>query len=390
MYRSPVAFPYLISVLAFRKPLTKVAMKGLVKQHWKDRFQQKNKPTGGWKNWFRRGNDPATASTSTSATPTANLPPTNPSGPTNVTPPSPQSSPVITASNPPVIPLAGATGLGSSASSLASGSSTSLPIPPPQQQQQEKEEQQQQKQQLGHNYVKSVRLTHGQLESLNLQDGPNIITFEVEGKVCTGHVYLWSHNDKVVISDIDGTITKSDTLGHIFTAVGKDWTHSGVANLYTNIAANGYKILYVTSRAIGQSSYTKEFLKWVEQSGGWRLPDGPCLCAPDRLLTAFHREVIQRKPQEFKIAVLQDVCSLFEDGPFYAGFGNRITDSISYKTVGVPIQRIFTINPQGDIKAEVTNTFKSSYASSLCFLFFSPGLWFSLFDFLLFSPDIWA
>ena len=152
-----------------------------------------------------------------------------------------------------------------------------------------------------------------------------MVTFEVEGKICSGHIYLWNHDDKVVISDIDGTITKSDTLGHIFTAVGKDWTHSGVANLYTNIASNGYKILYVTSRAIGQSGYTKEFLKWVEQSGGWRLPDGPCICAPDRLLTAFHREVIQRKPQEFKIAVLQDVASLFTSPPFYAGFGNRIT-----------------------------------------------------------------
>jgi len=203
-------------------------------------------------------------------------------------------------------------------------------------------------------------LSYVKQQSLELKDGANVVTFEVDGKSCSCQLYLWNHDDKVVISDIDGTITKSDTLGHIFTAVGKDWTHSGVANLYTNIAANGYRILYVTSRAIGQAGYTKDFLKWVEQSGGWRLPDGPCLCAPDRLLTAFHREVIQRKPQEFKIAVLQDVVTLFDHSPFYAGFGNRITDAISYKAVNVPVQRIFTINPQGDIKGEVVTTFKSS------------------------------
>jgi len=34
--------------------------------------------------------------------------------------------------------------------------------------------------------------------------------------------------------------------------VGKDWTHTGVANLYHDIGHNGYKIIYLTSRAIGQ------------------------------------------------------------------------------------------------------------------------------------------
>lgn len=210
-------------------------------------------------------------------------------------------------------------------------------------------------------YVKSIRLTSDQLKSLNLKEGSNMITFSVEGRSCSAFIYLWDYKDHVVISDIDGTITRSDTLGHIFTAVGKDWTHYGVANLYTNIEKNGYKILYVTSRAIGQSGYTRDFLKWVEQSGGWRLPDGPCICAPDRLLAALHREVIKRQPQEFKIACLKDVLNLFEENPFYAGFGNRITDAISYKTVGVPVQRIFTINPQGDIKAELASSISSSY-----------------------------
>ena len=34
------------------------------------------------------------------------------------------------------------------------------------------------------------------------------------------HIYLWHHTDKIVISDIDGTITKSDVLGHILPVIG--------------------------------------------------------------------------------------------------------------------------------------------------------------------------
>lgn len=47
-------------------------------------------------------------------------------------------------------------------------------------------------------------------------------------------------------------VIRSDALGHVFTMIGRDWTHSGVAKLYTDITRNGYQILYLTSRAIGQ------------------------------------------------------------------------------------------------------------------------------------------
>lgn len=40
--------------------------------------------------------------------------------------------------------------------------------------------------------------------------------------------------------------------------IGRDWTHLGVAKLYTDIARNGYKMMYLTSRAIGQADTTRE------------------------------------------------------------------------------------------------------------------------------------
>ena len=41
----------------------------------------------------------------------------------------------------------------------------------------------------------------------------------------------------------------------------------------------------------------------------------------------FHREVIEKKPEEFKIACLKEIRSLFPEDydPFYAGFGNKHT-----------------------------------------------------------------
>ncbi|KAJ3044700.1 hypothetical protein HDV00_001104 [Rhizophlyctis rosea] len=215
-------------------------------------------------------------------------------------------------------------------------------------------------------YAKSLRLTSEQLKALNLKKGPNTITFAVKSgfqgtAICSAKMYLWGIEDKVVISDIDGTITKSDVLGHIFTAVGRDWTHSGVASLYTNIRKNGYQIMYLTSRAIGQASSTRDYLDGVQQ-GGNVLPEGPIIMSPDRLLKSFHREVILRKPEEFKMACLRDIKRLFgERKPFYAGFGNRITDALSYRSVDVPASRIFSIDSTGEIKLELLATYKSSY-----------------------------
>jgi phosphatidate phosphatase LPIN len=45
---------------------------------------------------------------------------------------------------------------------------------------------------------------------------------------------------------------RSDVLGHILPIVGKDWAQSGVAKLFTKIKENGYKLLYLSARAIGQ------------------------------------------------------------------------------------------------------------------------------------------
>ncbi|XP_046823920.1 phosphatidate phosphatase LPIN2 isoform X5 [Vespa crabro] len=218
-------------------------------------------------------------------------------------------------------------------------------------------------------YRKTLRLSSEQIASLNLKEGPNEVVFSVttayQGTTrCKCHIYRWRWDDKIVISDIDGTITKSDVLGHILPIVGKDWAQSGVAQLFTKIKNNGYKLLYLSARAIGQAKVTREYLKSIRQ-GDLSLPEGPLLLNPTSLISAFHREVIEKKPEEFKISCLSDIQALFPDGskPFYAGYGNRINDVWAYRAVGIPIMRIFTINHRGELKHELTQTFQSSYSN---------------------------
>lgn len=123
---------------------------------------------------------------------------------------------------------------------------------------------------------------------------------------------------------------RSDVLGHILPVLGKDWAQSGVAQLFTKIKNNGYRLLYLSARAIGQARVTREYLKSIKQ-GDLSLPEGPLLLNPTSLISALHREVIEKKPEEFKISCLRDIQALFpyDCKPFYAGYGNKINVSLA-------------------------------------------------------------
>ncbi|GAA6106210.1 phosphatidate phosphatase LPIN2 isoform X2 [Tachysurus ichikawai] len=82
-----------------------------------------------------------------------------------------------------------------------------------------------------HSYKKSLRLSSDQIATLGLKEGPNDVVFSITTQYqgtcrCDGTIYLWHWNDKIVISDIDGTITKysrlSELVDHIFPSVCKE------------------------------------------------------------------------------------------------------------------------------------------------------------------------
>ncbi|XP_021729587.1 phosphatidate phosphatase PAH2-like isoform X10 [Chenopodium quinoa] len=197
--------------------------------------------------------------------------------------------------------------------------------------------------------------TSEQLASLNLKEGKNVVTFTFstamlgEQKV-EARIFLWKWNARIVVSDVDGTITKSDVLGQFMPMMGIDWSQTGVTHLFSAIKENGYQLLFLSARSISQAYHTRQFLFNLKQDGK-ALPEGPVLISPDGLFPSLYREVIRRAPHEFKIACLEDVKVLFplDHNPFYAGFGNRDTDELSYLRVGMPRGKIFTINPKGQV-----------------------------------------
>ncbi|KAJ3365609.1 Nuclear elongation and deformation protein 1 [Allomyces javanicus] len=190
-------------------------------------------------------------------------------------------------------------------------------------------------------------------------------------------VWLWPSSTKVVVSDVDGTITRSDALGIILPAMfGYQYAHPGIAKLYSRVAQHGYQFLYVTSRGIAQADATRAYVQSIKQQDAdgdehVGLPDGPVLTSPDGLMAALRREVVLKTPQEFKITTLAQVAALFDEAgdevprgstdrdlasagaatasPFVAGFGNRETDMIAYTAVAIPPTHCFCVDNSGSI-----------------------------------------
>ncbi|CDW81529.1 UNKNOWN [Stylonychia lemnae] len=189
-------------------------------------------------------------------------------------------------------------------------------------------------------YQKSIYPTKDQLETLDLKQGCNDIIYSVQSRIqgrqiLRGRIFLWNYDTKIIISDVDGTITKSDLLGHLLPRFGRDWSHPGIAKLFNDIKSNGYEFLYLTARPIGMADTTRDYIKGISQEK-LSLPDGPVIMSPDRAMKSLKREVIFRKPYH-------------ETNPFHGGFGNRETDAISYRAVDIDLRNIFIINPQGEI-----------------------------------------
>ncbi|EOD42040.1 hypothetical protein EMIHUDRAFT_95214 [Emiliania huxleyi CCMP1516] len=146
----------------------------------------------------------------------------------------------------------------------------------------------------------------------------------------------WEPSSRLVISDIDGTVTRSDVRGNILPAIGwDDYAHEGVAQLYTAIAARGFCVVYLSSRNIGLADRTKQYISGLRQhrAGGETvdsLPEGPVITSPSRMADALIREV----------------AGMFYAGSLHAAFGNRPTDLGAYEAAGIPRERIFIVDKE--------------------------------------------
>jgi len=204
---------------------------------------------------------------------------------------------------------------------------------------------------------KTTTATNSQLSELKLQPGKNSVEYKVvtsTGTVVTieASIHLVNSTAKIVITDIDGTVTKSDVNGFLLPALGiSDWKHNGVVQLYKKISDQGYTILYLTNRAIGQSDMTRNYLESLRESG-YKMPEGPILLQVDSVLGAFETEVINGQPEVNKIVALSRIGGLFPDNPFVAGFGNKDHDILSYKALSIDPNMVFWVNEDSSILVE--------------------------------------
>ena len=209
---------------------------------------------------------------------------------------------------------------------------------------------------------KSSKFSSKILEKFELKEGINDIQYIVDGYTISSNIYLWNYTDKIVISDFDGTITRSDVIGQLGGYFGIDWTHKYIAKLYSHIANNGYKMLYLTARTMYMQSRTKSSLNSINQNG-FNMPIGPIMMNDSGYIDSIKTEIIDKVPQEFKIECLFNILKLFPSDvePFYAGIGNKPSDKFAYEKVGINPDKIYIINERGEISTNNNSNNKTNF-----------------------------
>jgi len=182
---------------------------------------------------------------------------------------------------------------------------------------------------------------------------------------CESTLWVWRANDVVVVSDVDGTVTKSDVRGHWNTTVRqkiglvhRGYAHEGLCALFDHIVASyTCRMLYLTARPLDLSVETRGYLETLEQ-GGRLLPSGPVVTDSTTYYGSLKREVLDKTSHLFKTDYLLGVKSLFaragrdvaRSPVFMIAFGNKDTDALAYEAVGVPKVLTFLIDARSVVR----------------------------------------
>lgn len=220
-------------------------------------------------------------------------------------------------------------------------------------------------------YRKTLVPTQEQIQAMELQDGQNEIVFEVEGNVVTANIFVWPEDAKVIVADIEGAIFVSGNSGGGTGALGlmmslwgstsaRRETHEGLAQLFNNIASNGYRFLYIATKP--DASQKDQLLKSKSSSGGdsdQGLPPGPVFLPPDALIQAFG----MARSDLFKAAALRGVRSLFpsQHNPYHAAFGAHARDVRAFERCEIPLGRTFLVNEKGEVTTMSTIHMKRTF-----------------------------
>jgi phosphatidate phosphatase PAH1 len=208
------------------------------------------------------------------------------------------------------------------------------------------------------------------LQQLGLTKEVTNIAFEARGARTEARIFLWKDTDKIIVSDVDGTITKTDPNIAPTNYLGFERHHHGVAELFSKLERRGYKMLYLITRPMDMHRNAREHLESVRQ-GGNKLPVGPLITSPHLVSSVLFEEVGLRRAQYFKISILSFIATAFDDRfqsdipkytPFVGGFGSRVSDDMVYTAVGISAPQIFRIDPKTGKITGVHGVFDKGYA----------------------------
>ena len=139
--------------------------------------------------------------------------------------------------------------------------------------------------------------------------------------------YVAPAGSRVVVADIDGTLTSSENAFPVAVFFGGDVAaNPGSVRTLQYLASSGYQIIYLTARA---DRFVEATRAWLDRQG---FPPGPLRLA--RALVTMPGDATIA----YKTGVLQRLAARFE---ISAGFGNRSSDVIAYTAVGVAPAHIF-------------------------------------------------
>eukprot|EP00750_Incisomonas_marina_P002269 INCI12181.1.p1 GENE.INCI12181.1~~INCI12181.1.p1 ORF type:complete len:954 (+),score=180.05 INCI12181.1:66-2927(+) len=183
------------------------------------------------------------------------------------------------------------------------------------------------------------------------------IAYYVDAKL-----YMWEVTDKVVVTDIDGTLTTTDLMGHIKTVrlANYQYAHKGACGFFSSLAEYGFKVYYLTARPITWMNETRAFLANVRQDS-MALPEGPICCSTHHTAEKLVRSLFGIEyADRIKTRFLNGLHDVFARAgrdytrygrPLIAGFGNSKTDTRAYKNAHIPFR--FNINKKSVMTMEV-------------------------------------
>jgi len=199
-----------------------------------------------------------------------------------------------------------------------------------------------------------------------LQSGQNEAAYyipDLNGKVIFFSIFLIHKDQKLVVTDVDGTITREDVMGFVLpSVVGITHHQPGVIRLLSEISQRGYQVVYLTARSMALHEYTWHYIfNQLQEVGGFSLPDGPVFHLPRSLISSIRDPAgaIQKTTlllqlwQCFQSDEDQDIT-----GTIVAAYGNNANDLRAYSRAG--INNIFIVNTEGvlhDISTGVRTTY---------------------------------